>query len=96
LRSFIVHPDYVLRPDTFSVYKHLLGYLQELREKTAIWCALPSEINEWWRARSKMSVVKDGQSWRIVGDGARRAVLAYARNVDGKVAYEFPAPTRPQ
>ena len=96
LLSFIVHPDYVLRPDTFSVYKHLLGYLQELREKTAIWCALPSEINEWWRARSKMSVVKDGQSWRIVGDGARRAVLAYARNVDGKVAYEFPAPTRPQ
>lgn len=89
LLSFIVHPDYVSQPDTLSVYKHLLRHLQGLREKTSIWCALPSEINAWWRARNKMSVVKDGASWRIVGEGSERAVLAYAKNADGKIVYEF-------
>lgn len=96
LLSFIVHPDYVLQPDTLSVYKHLLGYLQGLRDKTSIWCALPREINAWWRARNKMSVVRDGASWRIVGEGSERAVLAFAKNVDGKIVYEFSPPGRPQ
>ncbi len=91
--SFIVHPDYVLQADTLSVYKHLLRHLQGLREKNSIWSALPSEINAWWRARNKMSVVKDGASWRIVGEGSERAVLAYAKNVDGKIVYEF-SPSR--
>jgi hypothetical protein len=96
LLSFIVHPDYVLQPDTLSVYKHLLGYLKGLRDKTSIWCALPSEINAWWRARNKMSVVKDGDSWRIVGEGCERAVLAYAKNVEGKLIYEFSQPMQAQ
>lgn len=96
LLSFIVHPDYIVQPDTLSVYKQLLSYLQELREKTAIWSALPSEINAWWRARSKMSVVKDGPSWRVVGEGSERAVLAYAKNVDGNIVYEFSSVARPQ
>jgi hypothetical protein len=94
LVSFIVHPDYVMEPDRLSVYECLLGHLRELRESTPVWCALPSEINTWWRARSKMSVVKDGHSWRIEGDGADRAVLAYAKNVDGKLVYELPDATR--
>jgi hypothetical protein len=89
LMSFIVHPDYVMEHDTLSVYKGLLGYLRELREKTLIWCALPADIDSWWRARSKMSVVKDGNLWRIQGDDAERAVLAYAKNVDGKLVYEL-------
>jgi hypothetical protein len=90
LASFIVHPDYVMGPETISVYKGLLGYLQALREKTPVWSALPTDVDSWWRARSKMSVVKDGNSWRIEGDNAERAVLAYAKNVDGKLVYELP------
>ena len=35
-----------------------------------------------------MSVVKDGDSWRIEGDGAESAVLAFAKDVDGKLVYE--------
>jgi hypothetical protein len=89
LVSFIVHPDYILDPDKLSAYKSLLDYLRELREKSAVWCALPSEINTWWRARSRMSLVRDGCSWRITGDGAERAVVAYARNVEGKLVYEL-------
>jgi hypothetical protein len=96
LMSFIVHPDYIMDADTLSVYKELLGHLQDLRSKTHIWSALPSEINAWWRARSKMSVVQDGRAWRIEGDGAERAVLAYAKNIGGKLVYELADTQRAQ
>ncbi len=89
LASFIVHPDYVMGHDTFSIYQSLLGYLRELQEKTPVWFALPTDVDSWWRARSKMSVVKDGNSWRIKGDDAGRAVLAFAKNVSGKLVYEL-------
>ncbi len=89
LISFIVHPDYVIEDDTLLAYKRLLTYLRQLREKTPIWCALPTEIDSWWRARSRMSVVQDGNSWRIEGDHTKRAVLAYANIVNGKLTYEL-------
>jgi hypothetical protein len=88
LVSFIVHPDYIRERDTCSVYKELLGHLRELRAQSLIWCALPADIDSWWRARSKMSVVKRGNSWQIEGDETGRAVLAFAKRVDGKLVYE--------
>jgi hypothetical protein len=96
LVSFIVHPDYLMEHETLSVYETLLAHLLELRGKTPIWCALPSEIDTWWRARNKMSVVKDGRSWRIEGDETGRAVLAYAMIVRGKLVYELASAARPQ
>jgi hypothetical protein len=89
LASFIVHPDYVTEPDTKSVYRALLGWLGELRELQPLWFALPREIDCWWRARNRMSVVKDDKSWRIVGEGAERALLAFAKIVDGQLIYEL-------
>ncbi|SRR5216683_2110594 len=89
LASFIVHPDYILEADTNLVYQGLLGYLRELSAEKRIWVALPTEVDRWWRARSKMSVVKRGNSWRIEGDDTGHAVLAFAKNVDGKLAYEL-------
>jgi hypothetical protein len=88
LISFIVHPDYVVHDEVKSLYKDLLKYLRELQATTGIWVTLPSEVDRWWRARSKMQVVPSGNEWRIEGDGAERAVLAYARNADGKLIYE--------
>ena len=89
LASFIVHPDYILERATRSVYESLLVYLRDLCKKTPLWFALPSEIDSWWRARSQMSLVKDGDSWRIAGEGADRAMLAFARKVDDRVVYEL-------
>jgi hypothetical protein len=89
LASFIVHPDYLPQSDAISVYQELLGYFQELSARKSIWITLPTEIDSWWRARSKMSVVKDGNSWRIEGDVTKCARLAYAKNVDGKLVYEL-------
>ena len=88
LMSFIVHPDYVIEQGALVAYKNLLRYLRELREKAQIWAALPTDVDSWWRARRKMSVVGDGHSWRIEGDDTGRAVMAYAKIVDGKLHYE--------
>jgi hypothetical protein len=35
-----------------------------------------------------MSIIDDNGVWRIVGEGADRAVLAFARVVDGRLVYE--------
>jgi len=96
LISFIVHPDYLMERSTLSVYEALLSHLRDLREKTPIWCALPSEIEAWWRARNKMSVVWDEDAWRVEGDDSGRAVLAFAKNVDGKLVYELSDRTYPR
>jgi len=88
LVSFIVHPDYIIESEAQAVYKDLLAMLSELRKREDLWFALPSDIDSWWRARSRMSIVKDNGSWRIVGEGAERAVLAFAKAVDGQLIYE--------
>lgn len=67
LVSFIVHPDYIQDPDTKAVYEKLLAHLTELKEQKHLWFALPSDIERWWRARSRMAIVRDGDSWQIWG-----------------------------
>jgi hypothetical protein len=91
LASFIVHPDYIIDRETRLVYTNLLDHLRSLGERKPIWFGLPAEVDSWWRSRSKMSIEKTGNSWRVVGEGADRAVLAYATNVDGKLVYEIQA-----
>lgn len=88
LATFLVHPDYITEPDTLAVYKDLLAMLTEMRQRDALWFALPREVNRWWRARDRMSIVADGESWRVVGEGAEHAVLAFAKVVDGRLKYE--------
>ncbi len=88
LVSFIVHPDYIIDSGTRPVYRDLLGYLRKVCEEKDIWFALPADIDTWWRARSKMSIERSGNSWRIVGEEADRAVLGVARRVDGKLVCE--------
>lgn len=90
LASFIIHPDYVNGDDTRPVYEALLRWLREESDKHELWTALPSEVDSWWRVRSRMSVVQDADSWRIEGEGANRAVLAFATKVNGKLVYELP------
>jgi hypothetical protein len=91
LASFIIHPDYVIDGEARSLYSKLLELLRKVRTEKQIWQGLPAEVDSWWRARSKMSVEKIGDSWRIVGEQADSAVLAFAKNVDGKLVYEVPS-----
>lgn len=85
--SFIIHPDYILERDTLAVYRNLLQWLREERATRNLWFALPSEIDTWWRARQKMRVVTQGDSWRIEGDGSEQATLAFAQLENGKLVY---------
>jgi hypothetical protein len=95
LMSFIVHPDYVVQEKPRSVYEGLLKHIQATRQRNGIWCAKPSEVNNWWRARSKMTVEKEGNAWRIKGKGAEQATLAYAKSVDGRIVYELSKTSEP-
>ena len=87
--NFIIHPDYVTRDQEMQVFKDLLAYLAELRAKAGLWIPLPNELNQWWRQRSRMQIVKSGNGWEIVGEGKERARLAYARLEKGKLIYDF-------
>ncbi len=90
LVTFIVHPDYVIAKPFRRVYEDLLRYVQGRCKCEPIWTALPSDIDHWWRARSRMSLVPDNGSWRIEGADAERAVVAYAKGVGGRLVYEVP------
>jgi hypothetical protein len=89
LISFIAHPDYLLDDRARAVYQQLLAHLDRIRDEANLWFALPGEINSWWRSRHVMSLVPDGDSWRVEGPGSERARVAYATLADGRIAYEL-------
>jgi len=93
LISFIIHPDYIVQTAVRDLYCELLRYLSGLRKERGIWFAVPSEINDWWRERSQMRLVREGDGWRIDGPGCERARVAYARMVNGKLIYRVSEPS---
>ena len=89
LMNFIIHPDYIRPERARRVYGELLRYLAELRSRGEVWIALPKEVAAWWRMRNEMSLVREGNSWRVEGKGSDRAKLAYAVLVDDRIVYEI-------
>jgi hypothetical protein len=87
LLSFLSHPDYLIESRAQGAYRDLLAFLAELESGHKVWMALPNQVNEWWRQRSKMTLVPDGSGWRIEGPGKERARLAYAKLDGGKLIY---------
>lgn len=85
LMSFIVHPDYIVGTRERKIYEELLGHLAHLKKEKGIWIALPGEVNRWWRQRAEMRLVENGDGWRIEGDGAERARIAYASEKEGQL-----------
>ena len=93
--SFIVHPDYIMQEREQDVYKALLTKLCRLRDESGVWIALPGEINQWWRARSRMELVREGGSWRVTGEGKERARVALAVLNSSGDSVRFEAPQCP-
>lgn len=87
LISFIVHPDYIVTERARNTYLALLDHLAQMRQGDDIWMALPGEIDQWWRDRSQMQLVKDGDQWVIRGRGSDRARLAFASLENGRLTY---------
>jgi hypothetical protein len=88
LVSFIVHPDYLMEQRAMSVYRDLLKFLRRSCETEKIWFAIPHEIDRWWRQRNQMQLVKQGDYWKIVGDGCERATIAMATLAGNALKYE--------
>jgi hypothetical protein len=89
LISFLSHPDYLKEKRARSVYIDLLRFLSDLGTTESLWFALPGEVDQWWRSRSQMRVVKHGSHWRITGPEAERAVLAFAKASGDHLEYEI-------
>ena len=87
MASFIIHPDYVIEKRARQTYGQLLMYLADLRINHKLWVAQPGEINDWWRARAQMQLVKERDTWRVEGTGSERARVAYARAEGNGVVY---------
>jgi hypothetical protein len=93
LVSLIVHPDYQTDDSARRAYVTLLDQLSRLREAGRSWLALPGDVERWWRARSRMTLVCDGDEWRIDGEGKERARIAYAELDGDELVYRLePAP----
>ena len=80
LISFIVHPDYLDHPDAVRAYETLLRPLADLRANRGLW------IRSAGRVRHAMRLEGTADGWRISGEGADRARIAYA-SLDG--VYKF-------
>jgi hypothetical protein len=91
LISILVHPDYILKKREQEIYLQLLRYLDRLRSTENVWITTPAHLNTWWRARSKLSLIRDGSEWRIKGAGSERARLAYARLDGDTIRYQIAA-----
>ena len=85
--SFIVHPDYLIDKRAREVYARLLGKLSQLRDESNLWIALPRQINDWWRNRKEMRLVKEGSAWHIDGPDKERARIAFATLQGDRVVY---------
>src|SRR6266478_2725695 len=88
LASFIVHPDYIVESRARNTYISLLSYLIDLRSEGKIWIGLPREVNQWWRARSQMKLVRQGREWVIEGPEKDKARVAYAVLDGDRLAYK--------
>jgi hypothetical protein len=92
LMSFIVHPDYVVKPRECGVYEALLNHLAVLRRDKAVWITTPGEVNRWWRQRAKMQLVENDHGWQIEGFGEERARIAYASEEAGRLVLTLEEP----
>lgn len=89
LVSFITHPDYLIERRARETYVDLLRYLNEVRAERNVWFAPPADVNRWWRERHQMTLVADGDSWRVTGPGSERARVAYAKLDGNRVVYSL-------
>jgi hypothetical protein len=90
LISFIIHPDYVIESRARKTFEGLLDHLHAMISRENIWLTLPREIDRWWRARSRMTLVPKSSGWAIEGPERERARVAFAVLDGDRLVYELP------
>jgi len=89
LVSILVHPDYIMEPRPQDIYKQLLEYLAGLRDDDHTWTPLPRDVAQWWRQRSQMRLIGEGEEWQIEGPGKERACVAWAHLEGDHVSFRL-------
>ena len=90
LISILIHPDYVIESRTRALYETLLAYLSKLAKTKNLWRALPKDVAQWWRQRSRMQLYQDREGqWKIRGEGSEQARVAFARIENQEIVYDF-------
>jgi peptidoglycan/xylan/chitin deacetylase (PgdA/CDA1 family) len=90
LVNLITHPDYLDTPERLRMYEEFLVYLSSQRDG---WHALPRDVAQWWRTRKALRCEERNGTVRVVGAGAERASVAWARTA-GKAIVLEPEPVR--
>lgn len=93
LVNLITHPDYLDTPARLRMYEEFLEYLAARLQRLRGWHALPRDVAAWWRTRSGLRCVEEGEDAHIEGAGAERASLVWARALGESVVHEL-EPTR--
>lgn len=88
LVSILVHPDYVIDNEPRAAYAALLDYLREVCDSRRLWAALPRDAASWWRRRNELRLIQRDGLWRVEGEGAGHARVAYARLNNGALRFE--------
>jgi hypothetical protein len=89
LMSVLAHPDYLTSSRNRKLYESLLDQLRVLVSGEKIWAALPGEVDRWWRARSKMSLIQNDGDLVIEGPDKERARIAYAVLDGDRLVYDL-------
>jgi hypothetical protein len=90
LLSFIAHPDYLEGDRPQDTYRALLTFLAERRQNGGAWVTTSDAVNEWWRQRSQMTLVRRNGTLEIDGPGKERARIAWAEIEGNRVVYTHP------
>jgi hypothetical protein len=96
LMSLIAHPDYLIEKGNRSIYESLLAHMQMKADRDKSWTPLPGEVDRWWRARSQMQLIRNGEKWEIQGPESHRARVAYATLGDGRIEYDVQGVSLPE
>ena len=89
MATFNIHPDYIIAPKARAIYVQLLRHIAGLLAQGKVWLTLPGEVDQWWRNRAKMHIVRRNGRWTIQGPNSQRARVAYARMRDDKLEYAW-------
>lgn len=78
LLTFLIHPDYIIDSGPQDAYRRLLERLAGCAAEHDCWLPLPREVAQWWKQRNEMKLVKTSAGWKVVGNGAEHARVAWA------------------
>ena len=68
----LTHPDYMIDGAIREAY---MTFLEDFRDDTTAWRALPRDVAAWWRGRAASHLERVGARWRVVGPAAAEAAV---------------------